>query len=66
MKQVSESLAGRAVYFTLSPMTWGEMNELPVQNLGDDFFNGHFPAEKKSLPLLLTPCFLCGKDSCRR
>ncbi len=47
MKQVSESLAGRALYFTLNPMTWGEMNDLPPSNLIASLFAGHLPAERE-------------------
>jgi len=33
MKQVSESLAGRAVYFVLHPMTLGEINQVALPNI---------------------------------
>ncbi len=47
MKQVSESLAGRAVYFTLYPMTVGEIKEFAPPNLLPALFAGRFPAESK-------------------
>jgi hypothetical protein len=48
MKNISESLAGRAIYFTLYPMTIGEMNELAVPPaLLQSLFAGQFPPEKK-------------------
>jgi predicted AAA+ superfamily ATPase len=49
MRRVSESLAGRAVYFVLLPMTLGEYGQLPPPNLLDNLLNGDFPAEA-SLP----------------
>lgn len=48
MKEVSESLAGRAVYATLEPMALGEMEgqaEAPVGKL-DDLLSGRFPEEQ--------------------
>ncbi|MDZ7264644.1 MAG: ATP-binding protein [candidate division KSB1 bacterium] len=47
MQKVSESLAGRAVYFTLNPMTIGEINAIAPPNLLQSLFNGEFPNEKK-------------------
>jgi predicted AAA+ superfamily ATPase len=47
MKRVSESLAGRAVYFTLYPMTSGEMNNLPQTSLLKEFFEGELPKQEK-------------------
>jgi len=47
MKKISESLAGRAVYFTLYPMTIGELAELSPPNLLPSLFAGHFPNERK-------------------
>lgn len=55
MKQVSESLAGRAVYFTLSPMTLGEMHDLPPGNLLAALFQGEFPAEGEVANAFLDP-----------
>lgn len=44
MRQVSESLAGRAVYFVLSPMTLGEYTQSAAPGLLADLLNGEFPA----------------------
>jgi len=59
MQQVSESLAGRAVYFVLDPMTLGESLNLPAPTLLDPLISGVFPAEgilpgetPEALPLL--------------
>lgn len=49
MRQVSESLAGRAVYFVLSPMTLGEYAQTSAPSLLEELLNGQFPAES-SLP----------------
>jgi len=43
MKQVSESLAGRAVYFVLNPMTIGESLAQPAPFLLRDLLNGQLP-----------------------
>jgi uncharacterized protein len=43
MKQVSESLAGRAIYFELNPMTLGEINQVPPPRLILDVLNGIWP-----------------------
>jgi len=61
MKQVSESLAGRAVYFALNPMTLGEMNDLPPQNMIDALFKGEFPAEGEVTSAFLDPLPLMWK-----
>jgi len=45
MRQVSESLAGRAVYFVLDPMAVGEMNNQPHPNILTGLLNGEFPSE---------------------
>ena len=45
MKQVSESLAGRAVYFVLNPMTIGEQLERPAPNILSDLLAGTLPSE---------------------
>lgn len=45
MKQVSESLAGRAVYFVLDPMSLGETMGKPQPNILTRLLNGEFPAE---------------------
>jgi hypothetical protein len=45
MKQVSESLAGRAVYFVLDPMAVGEMNNAPPPDILTKALNGELPEE---------------------
>lgn len=45
MRRVSESLAGRAVYFTLFPMTLGEMEERRPPDILERLFRGEFPAD---------------------
>jgi predicted AAA+ superfamily ATPase len=45
MKQVSESLAGRAVYFILDPMTLGEAEERPLPNILDWALSSKWPDE---------------------
>lgn len=45
MKQVSESLAGRAIYFVLDPMAAGEMNNQPHPDILSRLLHGDFPAE---------------------
>ncbi len=47
MHRVSESLAGRAVYFALQPMTIGEINRQPMPSLLQDLFSGKLPSEGK-------------------
>lgn len=49
MRQVSESLAGRAVYFVLAPMTLGEINRTPPPDLLERAMAGDWPVES-SLP----------------
>lgn len=49
MKQVSESLAGRAIYFVLDPMSIGEMNNQTHPDILERLLNGEFP-EESSLP----------------
>lgn len=60
MQKVSESLAGRAVYFALQPMTIGEINRRPSPTILEDLLAGNLPREEKLpqaiddvLPLLL-------------
>ena len=48
MKQVSESLAGRAVYFVLNPMTIGEALGQPAPTLLTDLLNGKIPSTEQS------------------
>lgn len=45
MRRVSESLAGRAVYFTLYPMTVGETKGKKPANILELLFKGEVPAE---------------------
>lgn len=45
MKQVSESLAGRAVYFVLDPMTLGEINRVEQPILLSRILAGDWPEE---------------------
>lgn len=47
MQKVSESLAGRAVYFNLGPMTIGEMNKIPPPNLLSSLFHEEFPEQAR-------------------
>lgn len=49
MKQVSESLAGRAVFLTLRPMTCGEVAEQKESVLLPQLFQGVFPKQTVSL-----------------
>lgn len=60
MKQVSESLAGRAVYFGLDPMSLGEIHQSPQPDLIQRLLNDDWPAEavlpdlpEDTIPLLL-------------
>ena len=45
MKQVSESLAGRAIYFVLDPMSIGEMHNRSNPDILVRLLNGKFPDE---------------------
>ena len=45
MRWVSESLAGRAVYFVLAPMTFGEMRGTPPPDILSQLLGGQWPAE---------------------
>lgn len=45
MHRVSETLAGRVVYFTLFPMTLGEIQGRPVPHVLARLFDGEFPGE---------------------
>jgi len=47
MKNVSESLAGRAVYFILNPMTQRELKQAHLLNSVGNFLNGILPQERK-------------------
>ncbi len=42
--KVSESLAGRAIYFTLYPMTLGEINGYPLKNILIELLKGKTPS----------------------
>ncbi len=60
MRQVSESLAGRAVYFVLDPITLGEVNGQPPSTLLADALAQRWPEERElptpppdPIPLLL-------------
>jgi predicted AAA+ superfamily ATPase len=55
LKQVSESLAGRAVFLKLHPMTWGEENELEAPSLLNEFLSGQFPDAGEFLELPSLP-----------
>jgi predicted AAA+ superfamily ATPase len=52
MRQVSESLAGRAIYFVLDPMSIGEMHNRPHPDLLMRTLNSEYP-EETSLPAAL-------------
>jgi len=57
MKQVSESLAGRAVYCVLDPLTLGEINQSPPPDLIRNILSRNWPKEghlDKPLPDVLT------------
>jgi len=45
MQQVSESLAGRAVYFVLHPLTLGEQHRQPPPSLLTNLLKGQWPSE---------------------
>lgn len=47
MQQVSESLAGRALYFTLHPMTVGELQSVPKATQLNELLSGNFPADSQ-------------------
>ena len=55
MKQVSESLAGRAIYFILDPMSLGEMHERPHPFVLVRALNGEFPEEGSRVITLPDP-----------
>lgn len=46
MRQVSKTLAGRAVYFVLNPMTLGEIERRPAPALLANALEGRWPAEE--------------------
>lgn len=47
MQQVSESLAGRAVYFVLEPMAQGELNHASPPTLLQNALRGQWPEEQR-------------------
>jgi hypothetical protein len=47
MKSVSESLAGRAIYFNLHPLALGEISLLPPPNLIDQLLSADWPSEHR-------------------
>lgn len=47
-QQISESLAGRATYLTLLPMTYGETLNSPVPKILANALSGKFPKAKKT------------------
>jgi predicted AAA+ superfamily ATPase len=62
MKQVSESLAGRAIYHVLDPLTLGEINQSTPPDLIQNVLAGNWPKEGNlpgSLPDIL-PCIQRG------
>ncbi len=62
MQQVSESLAGRAVYFVLNPMTFGEIQNQPPPTLLAAALAGQWPADAQVVEPLpnTTPLLLRG------
>ena len=48
LQQISESLAGRAVYLTLGPMTVGEVLQQPPSPLLNELMAGNMPVESSS------------------
>jgi len=50
MKKVSESLAGRAVYFNLLPMTISELADKPASDILNKLITGDFPKEDSVSP----------------
>jgi predicted AAA+ superfamily ATPase len=64
MQQISESLAGRAVYFVLHPLTLGEIHRVPPSSLLNKALHGEWPAEQQiekplpEIPPLLLRGFL--------
>lgn len=58
MKQITESLAGRAVYFVLDPMTRGETGRKSPPSLLKDAMDGKMPAEGRISDTLPDPASL--------
>lgn len=61
MSKISESLAGRAVYFSLQPMTVGEINTLPMRNILGILFEEKFPMEKLIEDITIDPFYYMRK-----
>lgn len=55
MKNVSESLAGRAIYMTLSPMTISEMKKWQFSNLLETLFNGDLSSLEDKVTQTIDP-----------
>jgi len=64
MGKVSESLAGRAVYLTLDPLTLGEINMQQPPALLADILAGRWPEEAILAELPSIPCRSCCAASC--
>jgi hypothetical protein len=47
MRRISETLAGRAVYFTLLPMTMGEIYEKPSSDILARILDGYIPRDER-------------------
>ncbi|MEZ4735233.1 MAG: ATP-binding protein [Caldilineaceae bacterium] len=62
MQQISESLAGRAVYFVLNPLTLGEVHGQPPSHLIQEALQGRWPAEmtQPTPPPEIAPLLLRG------
>lgn len=52
MQRVSESLAGRAVYFVLDPLTLGESRSNPAPRLLADALDGRWPEPSEAVPAI--------------
>lgn len=52
MHRVSESLAGRAIFFALQPMTIGEVMRQPAPTLLQDLLGGKLPADGTLAPVV--------------
>jgi predicted AAA+ superfamily ATPase len=55
MQRVSESLAGRAIYFVLNPLTLGEINRQQPSALLPELLAGRWPDETKLVEALPDP-----------